>query len=121
MQAYKIGLNKIVVMDITLTEPSKLTHIRKFLILDEKTIYNKLKVIIILSGDRQGISSKIKNETRIPTLPFLINIVLEALVDVMRAYDPTKNCGPVVLHKTNTISLSIYSSRILQDPYTTCT
>lgn len=91
----------------TFIKAFKLSHIRKFLVLDEKIIFNKLIVIFILSRDKQNSSSKIKNEVRMPTLPLLINIVLGNLVDAMRAYDSIRNCSSVACHKTNTRSLSI--------------
>lgn len=91
----------------TLIKAFKLTHIRKFQVLGEKIIFNKLKVIFVLRRDKQSIPSKIKNEVRMPTLSLLLNIALGNLVDAMRAYDSISNCSSVACHETNTRSLSI--------------
>lgn len=91
----------------TLIKPFKLTHITKFLVLDEKIILNKLKVIFVLSRDKQSISSKIKTEVRMPTLSVLINIALGNLVNVMRACDSIRHFSSVACHKTNIRPLSI--------------
>lgn len=105
VKPYKWGLNDVVYK--TLIKAFKLTHIRKFQVLGEKIIFNKLKVIFVLRRDKQSIPSKIKNEVRMPTLSLLLNIALGNLVDAMRAYDSISNCSSVACHETNTRSLSI--------------
>ena len=43
-----------------------------------KAIYNKYTANIILSGEKQSISSKISNKTRVPTLTSIIQHIFES-------------------------------------------
>jgi len=48
-------------------------------------MYDKPKVNLILNVEKsQSYSSKIRNKTRMPTLPLLFNIILEALVRAIK-------------------------------------
>jgi hypothetical protein len=56
-----------------------------------KAIYNKPTVNIILNGGKtQTISSKVRNKTRVPLSPFLLNIVLEFLAKTIRQEEGIK-------------------------------
>jgi hypothetical protein len=56
-----------------------------------KAIYNKPTVNIILNGGKiQTISSKVRNKTRVPLSPFLLNVVLEFLAKAVRQEEGIK-------------------------------
>jgi hypothetical protein len=49
-----------------------------------KAIYDKLRANIILNGEKQMISPKLRNKTRAPTLLTPIQLVLEFLARAVR-------------------------------------